>query len=83
MPQHVAIALALFRIRANRLTKVHAHRQMMLIDVGVNLPIAAAENFQLVQHRNHGGIEVKGNAFAEQIETDDLNVMRFAQGAAP
>ena len=78
VPQHVAIAPALFRIWAYRLAKVHAHRQVMLIDVGVDLPVPAAENFQPVQHRDHRGIEVKGNALAEQIEPDDLHVMRFA-----
>ena len=83
MPQHIAVASALFRIGTDRLTKVHAHGQMVLVDVGVDLPIPAAENFQFVQHRDHRGIKVKGDAFAEQIEPDNLNVMRLVQGTAP
>ena len=56
---------------------------MVLIDIGVDLPVPAAENFQPVQNRNHRGIEIKGNALAQQIEPDDLHVMQLAQGAAP
>src|SRR4029079_11051081 len=83
MPEYVAIAFALFRIRINRLAKIHAHGQWVLVDVGVYLPVPAAENFQPVQYRDHRGIEIKGDAFAEQIEPDNLHVMRLTQGATP
>ena len=83
MPQHVAIAPALFRIGANRRAKVHPHRQVVLADVGVDFPIAATENFQPLEYRDHGGIEVKSDAFAEQIEPDNLHVMWLPQRAAP
>ena len=68
LPEHVLVTFALFGIRTNLLAKVHAHCQVVLVDISVHFPISAAENFQPVQHRNHGRIEIKRHSFAQQVE---------------
>src|SRR6185369_16834334 len=56
---------------------------MVHVDVGVHVPVPPAQDVQLLQDGNHGGVEVEGYPFAEQIEPDNLHIMWFPQRASP
>ena len=83
LPQRAVIELSLRRVWRHLLAKIEAHRQMVLVDVGVHAPISSGMDFQLLQNGNDSVIEVERDTFTEHVKRDNLHVMRISHGAPP